>query len=80
MSEIRFKRVAGNDELPLPGYATDGAAGMDLRAFLPDGPLEFHTSEIKLISTGFCVELPQGTEMQIRGAAALVLCVCQDST
>lgn len=73
MAEIRFKRMAGNDDLPLPGYATDGAAGMDLRAFLPDGPLEFNTGEIKLISTGFCVELPQGTEMQIRPRSGLAL-------
>ena len=41
MAEIKFKRVSGNDDLPLPAYATAGAAGMDLRAFLPDGPLTF---------------------------------------
>lgn len=73
MSEIRFKRVAGNDDLPLPDYATEGAAGMDLRAFLPSGPLVFETGEIKLISTGFCVALPQGTEMQIRPRSGLAL-------
>ena len=73
MSEIKFKRVAANDSLPLPGYATAGAAGMDLRAFLPDGPLVFETGQISLISTGFCVEIPRGTEMQIRPRSGLAL-------
>ncbi len=73
MSEIKFKRVPGNDDLPLPGYATAGAAGMDLRAFLPDGPLVFEAGQISLISTGFCVELPRGTEMQIRPRSGLAL-------
>jgi dUTP pyrophosphatase len=60
MSEIKFKRVSGNDDLPLPSYATAGAAGMDLRAFLPDGPMEF-------------VKGPRGTEMQIRPRSGLAL-------
>ena len=73
MSEIKFKRVSGNDDLPLPSYATAGAAGMDLRAFLPDGPMEFVKGQISLISIGFSVELPRGTEMQIRPRSGLAL-------
>lgn len=73
MPAIRFKRVAANSDLALPGYATEGAAGMDLRACLPGGPMVFRTGEIKLISTGFCVELPPGTEMQIRPRSGLAL-------
>ncbi|MDV7142092.1 dUTP diphosphatase [Tropicimonas sp. TH_r6] len=73
MTEIRFKRVAGNDDLPLPAYATPGAAGMDLRAYLPDGPVEFSHGQLKMISTGFHVELPPGTEMQIRPRSGLAL-------
>ena len=73
MTEIKFKRVGGNHELPLPTYATAGAAGMDLRAFLPDGPITFEHGELKIISTGFCVELPPGTEMQIRPRSGLAL-------
>jgi dUTP pyrophosphatase len=71
--EIKFKRVEGNTDLPLPSYATEGAAGMDLRAFLPDGPLVFEQGEFKMISMGFCVELPPGTEMQIRPRSGLAL-------
>ena len=73
MSEVRFKRVAGNADLPLPAYATAGAAGMDLRAFLPGGPVSFVRGEFHLIPTGFCVELPEGTEMQIRPRSGLSL-------
>ncbi len=73
MGEIKFKRADGNADLPLPAYATAGAAGMDLRAFLPDGPLLFEKGDIKLISAGFHVELPQGTEMQIRPRSGLAL-------
>jgi hypothetical protein len=53
MTQIRFKRLPGNDNLPLPCYATGGAAGMDLRAFLPDGPVTFQHGDLKIISTGF---------------------------
>ena len=31
---VAFLRLPGNDDLPLPSYATEGAAGFDLRAFL----------------------------------------------
>lgn len=69
---IRFKRLPGND-LPLPDYATAGAAGMDLRAFLPDGPVVLQPGEMRLISTGFCIELPPETEMQIRPRSGMAL-------
>lgn len=73
MTEIKFKRVAGNDDLPLPAYATPGAAGMDLRAYLPEGPITFEHGQLELIRTGFHVELPPGTEMQIRPRSGLAL-------
>ena len=73
MTEIKLMRVDGNHDLPVPTYATAGAAGMDLRAFLPDGPVTFVHGMLKIISTGFCVELPHGTEMQIRPRSGLSL-------
>lgn len=72
MSVVRFARVQGNT-LPLPAYATEGAAGMDLRAFLPDGPITFAHGQLELISTGLMVELPPGTEMQVRPRSGLAL-------
>lgn len=43
-------------EFPLPSYATDGSAGMDLRACL-DEPLQLQPSETKLINTGIAMYL-----------------------
>jgi dUTP pyrophosphatase len=40
----------------LPAYATDGAAGLDLRACL-DVPLDIHPGETKLIPTGIAIHL-----------------------
>lgn len=73
MPVIKFKRVPGNTDLPLPEYATQGAAGMDLRAFLPDGSVTLAPMQIKLIPIGFSVELPADTEMQIRPRSGLAL-------
>lgn len=70
MNTLKLLRVAGND-LPLPAYATAGAAGMDLRACLPGGPVEIAPGDVALIPTGFVVELPPGTEMQIRPRSGL---------
>jgi dUTP pyrophosphatase len=70
---VGFKRAEGNTDLPLPTYASAGAAGMDLRAFLPDGPVRFEQGQGALISTGFHVELPAGMEMQIRPRSGLAL-------
>jgi len=43
-------------ELPLPEYATDGSAGLDLRACL-DAPLTLHPGETQLIPTGLSIYL-----------------------
>jgi hypothetical protein len=70
---VNFKRVDGNTDLPLPADATADAAGMELRAFLPDGSLTFKHGQFRLISTGFRVALPPGVEMQIRPRPGLAL-------
>ena len=44
------------DVFPLPDYATDGSAGMDLRAML-DGPLELGPGQTELIPTGIAVHI-----------------------
>ncbi len=41
-------------DYPLPGYATDGSAGLDLRAML-DGPLDLAPGETTLIKTGMAI-------------------------
>ena len=52
--KILDKRL-GN-ELPLPEYATDGSAGMDMRAMLEE-PLEIGPGETRLIPTGLAIHI-----------------------
>ncbi len=49
----------------LPHYATEGSAGMDLRADLKEEML-LQPNEIKLVPTGLYMQLPVGFEAQIR--------------
>jgi dUTP pyrophosphatase len=43
-------------EIPLPGYATDGSAGLDLRACL-DAPITLEPGQTHLVPTGFAIHL-----------------------
>lgn len=58
---------------PLPSYATVLSAGMDLRAYLPEGPVVLHPGERKLVSTGLRIALPTGYEAQVRPRSGLAL-------
>jgi len=78
---IRVTREAWADPgIPLPEYATDGAAGADLRANFPS-VVDRHgqrgqwlaPGERALIPTGLRVEIPAGFEMQIRARSGLAL-------
>jgi len=73
MIAVKFLRLPENVDLPLPSYATPGAAGMDLRACLPDGDVMVGPGCIALVPTGFSVEIPSGTEMQIRPRSGLAV-------
>ncbi|CBS88108.1 dUTP diphosphatase [Azospirillum lipoferum] len=71
---VAFLRLPGNDDLPLPSYATDGAAGFDLRAAVPaDEPAVLEPGKRMLVQTGFAVGLPTGWEMQIRPRSGLAV-------
>ena len=64
---VAVRREPGTEDLPLPAYATPGAAGMDLFADVPpDAPLEIAPGERTLVSTGLRIGLPPGYEAQIR--------------
>ena len=52
------------DEFPLPDYATDGSAGMDLRAML-DGPLELGPGQTELIPTGIAVHIADSSRAAV---------------
>lgn len=43
-------------DYPLPAYATDGSAGMDLRACL-DGPLSLAPGDTELVPTGIAIHI-----------------------
>ncbi|MBB93521.1 MAG: dUTP diphosphatase [Rhodobacteraceae bacterium] len=75
MVTIRVLREPGADEaVPLPGYATAGAAGADLRANLADrGVLELARGARVLVPTGLRLEIPDGYEVQIRPRSGLAL-------
>ncbi len=55
----------------IPEYATEGSAGFDLPAYLPDGDYLLKAGERALIPTGFFVELPPGYEAQVRARSGL---------
>lgn len=68
---VRVK-VVNKGKQPLPQYATEQSAGMDLRADT-DGPITLHPLERKIIKTGLYIALPPGYEAQIRPRSGLAL-------
>lgn len=71
---VRFRRLAGNADLPVPAYATAGAAGFDLRAAVPDdAPLLLRPGERHLVPVGFACAVPHGYEMQVRPRSGLAV-------
>jgi len=70
--EIALRRLAHGAGLPLPAYATPGAAGLDLAAAL-DRPVELAPGVRALVPTGFAIALPAGYEAQIRPRSGLAL-------
>ena len=59
-------------DLPLPAYATPGAAGMDLLAAVAE-PVTLAPGDRALIPTGLAIALPPGYELQIRPRSGLAL-------
>jgi dUTP pyrophosphatase len=69
MSNIRVK-IINQSPHPLPAYATEGSAGMDLRANL-SAPVELQPLERHMVPTGIFIELPPGYEAQVRPRSGL---------
>jgi dUTP pyrophosphatase len=67
MIPVKIRNTSTNE---LPEYATSGAAGMDLRAYL-ETSVTLHPLERKLIPTGLFMEIPVGYEVQIRPRSGL---------
>jgi dUTP pyrophosphatase len=64
--------VVNRGHQPLPAYATEQSAGLDLRANLSE-PVVLHPLERKLIPTGLHIALPVGYEAQVRPRSGLAL-------
>lgn len=65
-------KIVNQSNHSLPAYSTDHSAGMDLRANL-DKPVLLKPLQRALISTGLFIELPVGTEAQIRPRSGLAI-------
>lgn len=69
---MALKRLPHAADLPLPAYETAHAAGMDLRAALPeDAPRTLAPLERAMIPTGLSIALPEGYEAQVRPRSGL---------
>ena len=68
---LEVMRVGDRGEpLPLPAYAPDGAAGLDLRA---DLPVALAPGARQLVPTGLAIAVPPGYEAQVRPRSGLAL-------
>lgn len=63
--------IINSSSNPLPAYESAGAAGMDLRAYLPDGAVTLRPLQRAMIPTGIRLEIPEGWECQIRPRSGL---------
>ena len=65
-------KVTNKGNQPLPTYATELSAGMDLRADIKEA-LTLHALDRVLVPTGLYIELPAGYEAQIRTRSGLAI-------
>ena len=69
---IAVRRLPHGEGLPLPAYETANAAGMDLRAAVPEGePLTVHPGDRHAVPTGLAMAIPPGFEGQVRPRSGL---------
>ena len=69
---VGFVRLPHAEGLPLPAYESAGAAGMDLRAAVPDDrPLLILPGRRAQVPTGLILEIPEGMEGQVRPRSGL---------
>ena len=70
----RILRLPHAEDLLLPAYETEGSAGMDLRAAVPeDQPMTLAAGARALVPTGLKIALEPGFEAQVRPRSGLAL-------
>jgi dUTP pyrophosphatase len=67
---VKVKQLPNGEGVPLPSFATEHAAGADLRAAV-DGPVTLQPGDIRLVPCGFAMALPPGYEAQVRPRSGL---------
>lgn len=71
---VRVVQLPHGEGLPLPAYQSDGAAGLDLTAAVSEAtPVRISKGKSALIPTGLILELPAGTEAQVRPRSGLAM-------
>jgi dUTP pyrophosphatase len=70
MIHIAITRLPHGEGLPLPSYATDGAAGLDVVAA---EDLTLSPGARHAVATGFAIAIPPGYEVQVRPRSGLAL-------
>ena len=68
MIEIRLKRLANGEGLPLPDYGSEHAAGLDVVAA---ESLTLEPGARHAVATGFAIAIPHGYEVQVRPRSGL---------
>ncbi|HWA22456.1 MAG TPA: dUTP diphosphatase [Caulobacterales bacterium] len=72
MVTVQIKRLPHSEGLPLPAYETAQAAGMDLRAAVPENePMTLAPGARAMAPTGLTMALPDGYEAQVRPRSGL---------
>lgn len=72
--KVKVVRLPHAEGLALPAYQSSGAAGMDLLAAVPARkPMRLASGARSLVPTGLILELPVGTEAQVRPRSGLAL-------
>lgn len=69
---IAVRPLAHFDGLDLPRYETEGAAGLDVRAAIPEAePVTLAPGERAMVPSGLSVAIPEGYELQMRPRSGL---------
>ena len=70
--QVQILRLPHGEGIELPGYATAGSAGMDVRAAVPEGePLTLQPGARAMVPTGLSFGIPEGYEIQVRPRSGL---------
>lgn len=70
MIEIKFTRLSHGDGLPLPQYASEAAAGLDITSA---EELVLEPGKRHAFATGLAIEIPHGYEVQVRPRSGLAI-------